>query len=189
MEITAACTDTHKTTKMHCVGSTPVLQSDVLNADISWQTTHPDFIVVFLGPIKQIPGPNNTLRYNCSSKPYPIHYSLIPPLDNILSWVTDSMIEYHLKKLSLFRPWRHKEGVQVQLHLALGGHEWSISSPSHFSPGKQPQYTQNRGLGGSQSQSGQLRRRENLVSARNRISDHPDCTESLCHPCCPDSLP
>jgi hypothetical protein len=52
MEVTAACTVTHKTTEKHCVGSTPVLYSDVLNTDISWKTKHPDFIVVFLSPIK-----------------------------------------------------------------------------------------------------------------------------------------
>ena len=69
----------------------------VLNTDISWLTKHPDFIVVFLGPIKQMPRPYQTLRHNCSSKPFPIHYSLIPPLDNILSWVTNIMTEHHLK--------------------------------------------------------------------------------------------
>jgi len=33
-----------------------------------------------------------------------------------------------------------------------------------------------------------LKSRKSLVSARTRIPDHPDCTESLHCPCCPGSL-
>jgi len=53
--------------------------------------------MVFPSPLKQMPGPYHKLWHNCFSKPFPIHYSLIPPFDNILSWVTDIMTEHHLK--------------------------------------------------------------------------------------------
>ena len=81
-------------------------------SDISWHTKHHDFMV-FLSPIQQMPRPYHKLWPNCSSKSFPIRYSLIPLIDNILPWEPDSMTEHHFKKLSLFMPWKHTEGVQI----------------------------------------------------------------------------
>lgn len=112
---------------------------DVLNTDISWQTKHPDFIVVFLGPIKQMPRPYHKFRYNCSSKPFPIHYSLIPPFDNKLSWVTDIMTEHHLKIVTVYamKAYRGNTGI-APLNFNLGTRwTWVINfMPQPFYPWK-----------------------------------------------------
>jgi len=58
-------------------------------------------------------------------------------------------------QFTLSMPWRHTVGVELLLHpflaLALDGGEWSTSRPVHLTPWKQPQYTLNGRLVGSQT--------------------------------------
>jgi hypothetical protein len=98
---------------------------DVLHTDISWQTKYPDFIVAFFGPIKQMPRPYHQLWHNCFSKPFPIHYSLIPPFDNILSWVTGIMIEHHLKTVPVHAMNAYRGSTGIAPHNFNLGTRWT----------------------------------------------------------------
>jgi hypothetical protein len=58
-----------------------------------------------------------------------------------------------------------KSNVQLRLFLisALNGGEWSNSQPGRFTPGRQPQYRFNRGLGEPHNRPERFWRRENLL--------------------------
>jgi len=98
------------------------------------------------------------------------------------------MTEHHLKIVPVHtvKAYRGSTGI-APLSFNLGTRwTWVIN----FMP--QPFYTwktasipteyRTRGLWVS------LENRKSLISTRTRIPDHPDCTESLCHPHCPGSL-
>jgi hypothetical protein len=73
-------------------------------------------------------------------------------------------------KLLLSKPWRHIGGAEIQIHslltLVTDGGEWSTSSPSHFSPEREPWYSLNRRLYGSHSKNGWFWNEKDLVPTR-----------------------
>jgi hypothetical protein len=80
-------------------------------------------------------------------------------------------------KLSLYAPWRHIEGVEVQLHSfvtsALDRDEWSVSHHGRFTPVKRPWYPVKRRLGKPQSWSGHFTGDKYFASAWIQTTNCP----------------
>ena len=77
-----------------------------------------------------------------------------------LNTTIQAILEHHIVRLSLSTPWRNVGGVAVQLHTlltaAVDGGEWSASCSGRFTTGKEPRYSMNRGLRGTQSRPGRF---------------------------------
>jgi hypothetical protein len=165
---------------------------DVLHTDISWQTKHPDFIVVFLGPIKQITRPYHkltqlffqTLSNSLFIDPTTWQYNVL------IYWHFDWTHHLNIVPVHAMKAYRGCKGT-APLNFNLGSRwRWVINLMLQpFCPWKTASVlTDYRTRGLSESVWTVKENRKSLVSARTRILDCPDCTESLRYPCSPGSL-